>query len=74
MEKTLYAWLRNIGETVAGSTRAVIVTGPQAPESAKHTLHWPKNASDLDALIRMAKSALLQKQTVCLSACIFFIS
>jgi len=64
MKKTLYAWLRNIGETVAGSTRAVIVTGPQAPESAKHPLHWPKNATDLDALIRMARSALLQKQTV----------
>ena len=64
METILYAWLRNFCETVPGSTRAVIVTDPPGVESEKLTLYWPNEVSTCGALERLAKSALIQQQTV----------
>jgi RND family efflux transporter MFP subunit len=63
-EKVLYAWLCNLCAMVAGSTRAVVMTGQPGLGPYNCALYWPDDESDAGALTRVAQFALHKKKAV----------
>ena len=64
MEKVLQTWLSHQCRMLSGVVQAVLLTGPPDIGPYNKALFWPDKRCNHDALVRVARAALRNKQTV----------
>ncbi len=64
MEKVLQTWLFHQCRMLSGVVQAVLLTGPPDMGPFSETLFWPDKRGDHNALARVARAAVRNKQTV----------
>ena len=64
MEKVLQTWLLHLCRMLPGSIQAVLLSGPPDEGPYDRALFWTTEGSDHSGLLRVAKTALRNKQVV----------